>query len=309
MSVSANPIAAGWLNENSLRSYPFHEGCGLRPNDSTGSVVRGGWTIPPYLVLDMTVSVDGSNFSPTMFLKRMSVVSKTVSMVFADSDGNDVITLSASASSHEWGRSYQIAGVGSMSDARGVVCLGDLDRFFSENPEGLYEFSLEEAMVEPTCIRPSSPGVKSISAVDFDGYTSGKMRGDVTLVAGQNIRLDYSPDDNAIIISADPNAGYSEPCDCGGDEGLVVRSINGIAVEDVVIEGDDCLEVSTSNGVITMSDKCAKPCCGCAETAFINQTINDLQTSVNTLSGNVSILGARLDDFVTNYLLARKTIA
>jgi hypothetical protein len=87
-----------------------------------------------------------------------------------------------------------------------------------------------------------------------------------------------------------------------------VRSINGIAVENVKIVGDECMTVSTENGIIMVSDKCSKPCCGCAETIFINQTINDLQTSVNTLSSNVSSLGDRLTSFITSYVLSRKTL-
>jgi hypothetical protein len=310
MSVSTNPIAAGWLNENSLRSYPFHEGCGLRPSDSTGAVITGGWSLPAYLILDMTVSACGSleTFSPTMYLKRLSAVGGMIALVFADADGQEVVTVSATSSSHEYGQSYQLSGTGSFSDARGTICIGDLDRFFSENSEGLYEFSLDETLVEPTCIRPSASGVRSLSAVDFDGYMSKRLGGDLSLVAGRNIRMDYDADSNAIVISADSNSGYSDECDCDEEGGMFVSSINGVSVRDVIIEGDDCLDVTTSNGVITITDKCAKPCCGCAETAFINQTINDLQTSVNTLAGNVTTLGARLEDFITNYLLARKTL-
>ena len=68
------------------------------------------------------------------------------------------------------------------------------------------------------------------------------------------------------------------------------------------------VDTDTGSGVITITDTCAKPCCGCAETIFINQTINDLQTSVNTLEGNVSSLGDRLLTFVNSYVLSRKTL-
>ena len=109
-------------------------------------------------------------------------------------------------------------------------------------------------------------------------------------------------------MSADPNSGYTDECDCQVSEQTFVRSINGLAVEEVWIDGDDCIQVSTDNGVIRLKDECSKPCCGCAETAFINQTINDLQASVNTLAGNVSSLGDRLTAFITSYVLSRKTL-
>lgn len=308
MSTSSNPIATGWLNENSLREYPFHEGCGLRPSDSAGTVVDGGWTLPNCLLVDMSVSVDGSNMDPFLYLGQMSVVSGSVTLVFCDRNGDRVMSVYATSAGHKKNDSYHVSGTGSFVDARGVVCLGDLDEFFERTPDGLYSFSPEEAMVEPTCIRPSLSGVRSLRAVDSSGYVSLRLTGDVSLVAGENIRFDYKPDENALVVSADPNSGYTDECDCKVSEQSFVRSINGIAVEEVVIDGDDCIQVSTDGGIIKMTDKCAKPCCGCAETAFINQTINDLQTSVNTLAGNVSSLGDRLTAFITSYVLSRKTM-
>ena len=310
MSTSANPIAIGWLNENSLREYPFHEGCGLRPNDSAGAMVEGGWSIPNCLLVDMTVAVSGSNPDPFIYLGQMSVVAGSVTLAFCDRSGDRVMSVYATKDGHVKYGSYQVSGSGSFSDARGVVCLGDLDEFFERTPDGLYSFSPDETMIEPTCIRPSSSGVRSLIAVDSSGYTSLRLTGDVRLVAGENIRFDYQPDDNSLVVSADPNSGYTEKCDCTEGDGTVVRSINGIAIEDVNIVGDDCVQVSTENdkGIIRISDTCATPCCGCAETAFINQTINDLQTSVASLSGNVSSLGDRLTSFITSYVLSRKTL-
>lgn len=308
MSVSASPIATGWLNENSLREYPFHEGCGLRPSDSAGVVVENGWRLPNCLVVDMSVSVMGSNFDPFLYLGQISIVDNSATLVFCDRSGERVMSLYVSKDSHVKNDSYQVSGTGSFSDARGVICIGDLDEFFSVAPNGVYSFSSEEAMVEPTCIRPSSVGVRSIKAEDTSGYVSLGLSGDVSLIAGENIRFDYEPSSNALWISADPNSGYSEKCECGENGEKLVRSINGIAIEDVEIVGDGCVHVDKDNGIIRISDTCSKPCCGCAETAFINQTINDLQTSVGTLTGNVVSLGARLESFVQSYVLSRKTL-
>lgn len=308
MSVSANPIATGWLNENSLREYPFHEGCGLRPNDSAGALVENGWRLPNCLVVDMSVSVSGSEFDPFIYLGQMSVVDGSVTLAFCGRDGLRVMSVYATLDGHVENSSYAVSGTGGLFDARGVVCLGDLASFFDQTPDGVYSFSPDEARVEPTCIRPSAVGVRSMRAVDASGYTSMRLNGDVSLVAGEHVRFDYDADANALVVSADPNSGYSEACDCNSSEQSFVRSINGIAVEDVWIEGDDCVKVTTDNGVVTFSDECSKPCCGCAETAFINQTINDLQTSVGTLSGNVASLGARLETFIGSYVLSRKTL-
>lgn len=306
--VNTTPIAAEWLNENSLRAYPFREDAGLRPNDSTGNLVEGGWTLPNYLVTDFVLAVSGANMSPLIYLKRLSVVGGTVTLVFGNVSEDEVITVSAALASHTTNEAYQMAGTGTFSEARGVICIGDLARFFEETPEGVYDFSSTETQIEPTCVRPTASGVRTIAAQDASGYISEPLKGDVELVAGQNIRLDYDPDTNAITISADPNAGYSESCTCATAETGFVRSINGVRTEDVTIVGDDCVDVTTSDGIVKISDKCSKPCCGCAEVTFINQTINNLQTTADTLAKNVSSLDDRLASFINSYLLARKTL-
>lgn len=303
--MSQSVIAAEWLNQNSLRNFPFREDCGLRPNDSAGNLVEAGWRVPNCLVVDMYVGVSGESYDPNVYMKRMSVVGGSVTLTFADSLGNDAFTVGA-----VYGDTFkEIAGVGSFSDSRGVVRFGDLGKFFEETPEGLYSFSQEESLVEPTCIRPSAVGVHSIAAVDASGYETAGLRGNVKLIAGDNMRIRYDLATNSLILSADPNSGYTDECECSEGDQRYVRSINGIRAEDVIIEGDDCVDVSTRDGVITISDSCSKPCCGCAETAFINQTVNDLQSSVATLSDNAATLAERITTFVNNYLLARKTLA
>ena len=308
MSVAANPIATGWLNENALREYPFHEGCGLRPDDSAGVRVESGWALPNGLVVDLTLAVAGANPDPFLYLGQMSVVGRSVTLVFCARSGERVLSVYATADGHTKNKAYPLVGTGSFLDARGMICLGDLDAFFDATPDGMYTFSPEETQVEPTCVRAATDGVRALRAIDASGYMSLRLTGDVSLVAGENIRFDYQPDTNALIVSADPNSGYTDACACNDSNELFVRSINGIAVEDVVIVGDDCIQVKTDNGVIRMTDECAKPCCGCAETTFINQTINDLQTSVHTIAGNVSSLGDRLTAFITSYVLSRKTL-
>lgn len=303
--MAASVIATEWLNQNSLRNYPFREDCALRPSDSAGNVITGGWRLPNYLVVDMTIGVCGSTYNPAVYLKRMSVVSRSVTMTFASSDGSDAFTVGTVPGE----KTKEISGVGAFSDARGVIRFGDLDRFFSDTPEGLYTFKYEESALEPTCIRPSMAGVRSIAAVDSAGYETEGLQGDIKLIAGDNVHIRYDESDNALVISADPDSGYTDGCDCDESGMRYVRSINGIMTEDVRIVGDDCVEVTTDGGIIRISDTCSKPCCGCAETAFINQTINDIQSSVRTLSTNASILSERITSFVNNYLLSRKTLA
>ena len=303
--MASTIIATEWLNQNSLRNYPFREDCGLRPNDSAGNLISSGWRVPNYLIVDLVVSVSGTNSDASIYMKRMSVIEGSLTLTFADSNGSDAFTVGATIGDSV----KEIAGVGSFSDAKGVIRLGDIERFFNETPEGLYTFSSSESLVEPTCIRPSAIGVRSISTRDQSGYITAGLQGDVKLVAGDNISIKYDIDTNSLIISADPNSGYTDSCECEKIKNRYVRTINGVPTENVEIVGDDCINITEKDGVITIVDTCSKPCCGCAETAFINQTVNDLKSSVNTLRANAAILSERITTFVNNYLLSRKTIA
>lgn len=302
------PIAVEWLNQNSLRRYPFREDSGMRPNDSSGTVIEGDWSVPDYLVTDMLVTVSGSGTDPFLYLKRLSVGDGYVTLAFGGPTGEDAMSVSASLSSHSQNDCYSMTGIGSMSDARGTICLGDLERFFSETPQGLYSFSASETEVEPTCIRPSALAVRSITATDRTGYSSSALHGDISLVAGENISIVYDSSSNSITFSADPSSGYGSGCGCSGSYSGRVKSINGIRTENVSIVGDDCVSVATGDGKISISDKCSQPCCGCSEVSLINQTVNSLSSTVSTLEQTASNLSARLDTFVTNYLLGTRVI-
>lgn len=304
--MAASVIAVEWLNQNALRNYPFREDCALRPNDSAGALIEDGWRLPNNLVTDFVLTVPGADYDPTIYLKRLSVVNRTLALTFADAEGTDVVSVSA----EEIDTVKAIAGVGSFSGARGSIAFGNLSRFFDETPDGLYAFEIGESLIEPTCIRPSAAGVTSLAVVSANGYETRGLIGRLKLVAGTNINFSYDVEHNAIVVSADPNSGYSPGCVCDKDDERIVRSINGIRTQDVILVGDDCVDVKTDvgTGVIRISDKCSKPCCGCAETAFINQSINDLQSSVNTLQRNTTLLSDRVTNFINNYLLSRKTI-
>lgn len=304
--MSAAVISTEWLNQNSLRNYPFREDCGLRPNDSAGNLIEDGWRVPNYLITDFVISVNGSKYDPTLFLKRLSVINRSLTLVFADTNGDDAFTVGVAPEED----TKLVSGVGNFEDSKGVMRFGDLNRFFEETPDGLYTFNKEESLIEPTCIRPSVSGVRSIAMVDNSGYTTGGLKGDVKIVAGENIHLVYDIATNAIIVNASSDSGYTDECECEKDDTQIVKTINGIGVENIIIEGDDCIQISAdeNTGILTIKDTCSKPCCGCAETAFINQTINDLQSSVNTLTTNAAILSDRITTFVNNYLLARKTL-
>ena len=304
---------AEWLNENSGRAYPFMENCRRRPSDGSGGLLPDEYAIPNCAIVDFVVTVPHDFWSSAVYLGGMSMSSGYATFIFmasvpAQPQDEVIASVTVDLSTGDQNVWQPFGGSGRFVDARGALVIGDPEKFASLVADGVYSFDKSETTFEPRCVRPSLARVSAITALDSGmAAVSGRLQGDVSIVAGRNIRLVYLPDDNAIRIDADSNSGYNEECKCEVEESTI-SSINGISVNDVMIEGGDCIKITTEDGVIRIEDTCAKPCCGCAETTFINQTINDLQTSVNTLSGNVASLGDRLSTFITSYVLSRKTL-
>lgn len=287
-----------WLNQNSLRNYPIREDAQRRPHLSDGSVL-GEFILPNYLVTDFIMTV-GSEVSTSVYLMKLAVIGNAVTFVLG-SGGSTCASVYVDKSSHTTNRGYEFSGVGDYSDAKGCLVVGDLDRLSEDLPDGVYNFDEAETVFEYRCIRPSLKKVASICLQDpTSGYVSKKLRGNVKLIAGQNISLKFDEEKNAIWINADGNAGYNEICDCGSD--TTVKTINGISVQNVALVGDDCVSVSTSGRTIKISDKCSKPCCGCAEIDFINEKISQLNTSVRKLDTYANALDTRMTELQGAYV-------
>jgi len=110
---------------------------------------------------------------------------------------------------------------------------------------------------------------------------------------------------NGIWIKAVPNAGYQEECACDTIATQnIVETMNGIALKDVQIVGDDdCIVVETTGNTIKISDKCSTPCCGCPELEFLNQTIEIINASMSSLENYSQLLNERITLFMTSYAL------
>lgn len=295
-----------WLNENSLRAYPFAENSTRIPNDpyAAGTLLPAEYALPNFLLVDAILVVPYSSGTPSLYVSSVSLAGGVVTVVLSsDSSGSTEIAGSVAVSTSA-GRNVQarFSGSGSFDGATGAVVFGDLERFGRTYPDGIFSFSPSQTRLESRCVRPSAACVSGIRVSDQAGsWSTVPLRGEVALVAGSNIRLSYMPSVNGIRIDADSNSDYNEKCDCDGSESTV-RTINGISLSDVTIEGGDCVSVETSMGRIVISDNCSKPCCGCEELNFVNMKANELVTSVSRLSSFVGLLESRLDDFKTNFL-------
>jgi hypothetical protein len=201
---------------------------------------------------------------------------------------------------------YDFVGVGDYAEALGKITIGNLADLATDFVPGTYEFEITATEFEPTTIRSGSRGIKSLRIIDT-GITSDPLYGDVTLVAGSNISLTYLPDDNAIRIDAITGDGLIAECACTEESSRltnVVRTINGIALENAQLEGaDSCIQVETSGNIIKITNKCTEPCCDCPELEFLTQSLQVLNSSVKNLESYAHQLETRMTTFMQSYIL------
>jgi len=294
-------VNSEWLNANSLRAYPIKEDCMAIPVNSAGSLMTDV-RIPNYLLVDFVLTMDLTT-PLRVYLKQLVYVGNLITFGIYDEADVLIALVSVSTSAHVANAGYSIIGTGTYSDVRGRVVLGNLDRLPEDLPEGLYNFTLAQTEFETTTIRPDLRGVRSLQISD-QGSTSVYIYGAVQLVSGNNVRLSYDSGTNAIRIDAIGAEGLNEECACSGVTDVPVTKINGRSVDDVQLVGDGaCITVTTNGNIITIADKCSKPCCGCPELEFITNSLKVLDTSVTNLQTYAMRLAERIDNFVTNYIL------
>lgn len=300
-------INAEWLNQNSQRTYPFRENMQLRP--LIDGSLAADYRIPNELILDMAMVSTSYDSPPSVYLSKVTFVGGVVTVVFSDAGSDEAIAVASTVLSGEDITPVNFFGVGKHDDIRGTVVFGDLAKVGEELPDGIYTYPSTETMFETRCVRPSVPCVSGLFLSNSIGTVeSSRLRGDVALIAGKNVKLEYDEENNAIVINARSDYDYNDKCDCDfQDNRDVVKTVNGISVQNVVIEGDgECVEVETSDGRIRISDTCSKPCCGCAELTFLNEKTNEISTSQSRLSAFAEALNQRVQEFTTNILLSDK---
>jgi hypothetical protein len=297
------PWNVEWLNENSLRAYPIKEDVRRMPVDEDG-VVLTDTVLPNSILVDMVLTT-ASPTAKRVYLAQLAYVGDLLTFVFKDDGDIQVGTVTVTPSTHTKYDSYSFAGVDEYDDARGAIVVGDLTNLADELAEGLYTFTLALAELEPRVVRPALRGVRSLQIVS-SGVLSDFIYGHVTLVAGNNVLLTYVEDENAIRIDAISGEGLNEECECEDQLGQnnIIRTINGIPIEDVIIQGDgQCVEVNTSGDTITIIDKCSEPCCDCPELEFLTESLKILESTVTRLENYSQELETRINQFVMNYIL------
>lgn len=285
-------IFQSWQNQNRYRSYPFSEDSDLH------TVEDPDLKLPDSLVVDAAISVpvqvQSSGLVPA---KRAGVVLSSVMygeprlvLFFALETGDQIASAVVSdLDSHKPGAVYDVHGSGGWDDVRGGVSIGVLDDLRNGFPPGVYTF--KNARLEASAVRPTLRGVRSIR-IGAGTALSDPLYGIVKLLEGSNIKLSAVPGENAIRIDAIRTDGFTEDCECeeSSESASQIKTINGISASNLVIHGDDCVEVTMDGNTIHIRDKCSFPCCGCEEMDFITTRLKFLETAMTRVESFASTL-------------------
>jgi TolB-like protein len=297
-------IGTEWLNSNSLRNYPLSQLATQQSNNSS-------FEMPNELFVDMKLAVP---YIPGLKPSGFYVSSITVypqGFVFEIGYNGDFQAPSIAVSSpvaftgFSQNTSVNIKGISSnsiydFSQISGVAVIGDVSKV--QEAVGTITFNLEASRLESTVV---NFGVKRISGIRVvnSGFTTPVMAGQISLQSGSNhsIAVTSFSDYSSLRLNAVDGGGLAETCDCNDIElSPCIRTINGLqgdAQGNVTIVGGDCVSVVNTAEGITISDTCAKPCCGCNElqvvvtdTENLNSRLTELALQITQLAGSVAEL-------------------
>ncbi|NDD52794.1 hypothetical protein EBZ39_02770 [bacterium] len=285
-----------WLNHNSQRAYPLTERA--TKLDTTETIqLPDSFIVGIYFPVSAAVSVSPENF----FIRSVLLAPTGFNIVIGYSDGSTTVDAAAAniaRINYAPNRAYALGGIDSFAESVGQIVLGTLDEI-DALPAGMYTFNQSAGEIEADAIRPMIRGVSSIRVIN-DQETSSPIYGNITLVAGRNMRIDTATNENGdteITFNAVSGLNLNEDCACDiPNVAPCIRCINGVCSDDgtFTFTQDDCIEVSPINNGLSFKDTCAQPCCGCTELEAITTQINRFGDGVTTLQNFVTRLGSEV---------------
>lgn len=285
-----------WLNHNSQRSYPLTV---WATKTDVNNTIRlpDSFLVAAYLPISATNEINVSRFFVKNVLISPIGFNVTVGYLTQANETVDVAAANIARASFSPNRSYALGGIDAFNDTIGHLVIGSLDEI-DKLPPGFYTFNLAGGALEPDVIRPAIRGVSRLR-VSNNLEESAYVYGDVTLVAGTNVRLSvaYTNEDTKIIIDAIEGLNLNADCICPTPTtGECVRCINGVCSDNgtFTIVPNACIEMVPGRNSLVISDTCAQPCCGCSELDELVNEIARFGDGAATLQNFVSRLGAEV---------------
>lgn len=290
-----------FLAQNANRRYPLAD-------DASGLDLTEAFAVPnDFLVyLDLPVST-GVSTDPARFYVRYIGAHGDgyfIQVAYQPVSGPPVPVAAAAVSVQGFIKNtvYALGGVAPFDDTVGRIVIGSLDNI-NKQPAGFWEFSLENARLDPDAVRPIIQGVSALVCVT-DGQPLAPLQGLVELRAGTNMQLVpivAVGQDPVIVINAISGEGTVQDCVCVGDASPTapILTINGLPPVDdnFNLVGSECISVVPIANGLQLVDTCAKPCCGCVELERITQDLERLDTQAASVGTFVTQLQTQADTF------------
>jgi hypothetical protein len=280
-----NGIFPEWLNINAGRAFPLAENASRL--DSSGSV-----KLPDSLIVAAQISMTPDYAAGTFYVSRVGGfpdrVVVTISYLDADGISREIASVVALAVTHTTNTTYPFTGVNSDAVLLGSITLGDLSEAMQAVP-GLTDFDATSTPFEVSALFVATPALKALEF--YNGSTLIQSFTDIAVLRpGENIRLTRI-NDTTIRIDAIAGENLVSPAECENAEPVppCIRTINGVAPDEngnFQLEGGSCLDINVQVGTITITDVCAKSCCGCDELEAIVQGLQAVEQQLITLREN-----------------------
>ena len=260
------------LQHNANRSYPLSEQATKRPIQGAADFsIPDNFLVAAKLVINATPeTVNIANF----YIGRLIVYNKGVNIEF-HYDGVKI----GVATAYDRGRfntTFPITGLHNSEFNYGLsghVTIGSFEQI--KCALGDYAFDLEGTRLDADVVQYSTAAVTSITVIS-NGTEYAPIRGDIKIVAGQNINIqeEHHEDGHTILhIHRRVNPEVDIP--------QYIKTINAVRPDIggniAIVSSSDCLEVAEANAQITLSETCCTPCCGCEELSSIEQSIQLFQ--------------------------------
>lgn len=224
MALYVDTAAAQFENVNSLRSYPFSDGCRL--------VDRGGSVLTNDAVVDVRIFAPASHDGerPSVKMTSFHMSGSMVSVCFSSESESGKCALAAIVSAEDFRPyfPYRLEKLAGTLDAGGVVTFGNIE--FPGFPKTYF---FDDATVHPCCVVLSRPaGLRSI----FDPRSGESLNGDVEMSFSGHVVSERKGKSFSLKIEDDSRSQLSSECRPGPGVGVCgatpIRSINGVAPDD-----------------------------------------------------------------------------
>lgn len=304
-------VGLAWLNTNAFRNYPLSQ-------SATCVSADAGLTLPDSFIVDMKLAVPYiSGLHPSGFhISSLSCLPQGFVLTVGYSYGGTTVPVVAATVPVQFGSFVEnmvveLAGVKSssapydFSQVSGFVTIGSVTGVSGYS--GRAEFDVNAGRLESTVV---TFGIRRISGIRVlqSGSETPVIRGQVNLASGSNHSIAVVPVGSVtdIRLNAVSSEGFSEDCGCGEVTlGPCIRTVNSRgpdAAGNFSIVGGDCVNVTGTDNGLSLSDTCAKPCCGCAELDVVNQDLEALRQQIQSLISQAGNLRSNMEQLQTTCL-------